>query len=144
MKRASEDWKENFISPKIEPYGDDWRLIEDWSTDCKGLLPELIEVKKGFITDGASIPRWLWTICGSPMDIPRLYAAIVHDWMYDHAMLIPETNEEGLVVWKECTRAKADEIYRDFQIKLGRGYFKSYTEWLALRTFGWSHWHTGD
>jgi len=132
---------EGFLGPKIEPYENAWRLVEDWTTDCCALLPDTITVPNGFVTDGASIPRWLWTICGSPMDVPRIYAAVVHDWLYDHPILIPTRNDDGYVVWVDCTRSAADELYRDMQIAFGISRFCAYTEWLALRACGWIRWH---
>lgn len=40
-------------------------------------------VPKGFITDGASIPKAFWSIIGGPLSRPYLYAAIVHDFCYE-------------------------------------------------------------
>ena len=40
-------------------------------------------VPKGYITDGASIPKIAWSIVGSPYSRPYLYAAIVHDFRYE-------------------------------------------------------------
>ncbi len=41
-----------------------------------------ITILAGLLTDGASIPVKLQTICGSPWMMPRLLAAIVHDALY--------------------------------------------------------------
>ena len=82
-------------------------------------------VPAGFITDGASIPRWLWRLCGHPFEEPRLYAAVLHDYFYQtHAM----------------GRAKCDALFRDIQRALGRGTFVTALEYRALRLFGGSHW----
>ncbi|MEW8049301.1 MAG: DUF1353 domain-containing protein [Candidatus Thiodiazotropha sp.] len=43
---------------------------------------ELI-VPAGYITDGASIPRFAWSIVGGPMSRPYLYAALPHDFRYE-------------------------------------------------------------
>ena len=92
---------------------------------------EYYTVPEGFATDGASIPRPLWWLCGSPFDVPRLYAAIVHDWLYSGGD-------------REATRADADDLYRDLQIALGVARWKAYAEWAALRVFGGSHWYAND
>lgn len=55
-----------------------------------------IEIEAGYQTDGASLPVWLRWLCGSPMAKPRLYAAAVHDWLYDFG---------------KCSRLKADLVY---------------------------------
>lgn len=40
-------------------------------------------VPAGYVTDGASIPRLLWSVVGSPYDADHLRAAIVHDYFCD-------------------------------------------------------------
>ena len=55
------------------------RLVEKFDVKFRG---EDYSVPAGFETDGASIPRFLWRICGHPMEAPRLYLAIIHDWFY--------------------------------------------------------------
>lgn len=123
----SEQVKEDFNRPKLEPIHDEYRLAEDWTTNCFHLLTEDMTVPKGFVTDGASIPRLLWTICGSPMQSPRIYAALIHDWLYE----LGGTDDD---------RKFADKLYRDYNIKLGMGKIRAYIEYDALRLFGGTHW----
>ena len=107
--------------------GEFWELAADWRVvfnDVTYVIP------MGFRTDGASIPRFLWRVCGTPLGVPRLYAAIVHDWLYSGGC--PGT-----------TRSQADAVYRDMQIAMGVSKFKAYVEWSALRCCGGSHWE-GD
>jgi hypothetical protein len=40
-------------------------------------------VDSGMQTDGASIPRVLWTLVGDPFSGPYLPAAVIHDWYCD-------------------------------------------------------------
>ena len=42
-----------------------------------------ITVPAGFISDGASIPKYLWSLVGSPFDPMFIVAALVHDYLYD-------------------------------------------------------------
>jgi len=43
----------------------------------------LIEIPAGFVTDGASIPRFGWSIIGvSPFSSTVIYSAVIHDWLY--------------------------------------------------------------
>jgi len=101
-----------------------WELAADWSIVYAG---EVYRLPVGFQTDGASIPRFLWRLCGTPLEVPRLYAALVHDWLYSGGD-------------PEATRQDADALYRDIQIALGISRFKAYVEWSALRMCGGSHW----
>lgn len=119
--------KVSFELPKLVPpreAGGAWTLAEDWRVlwrEGSFVLPA------GFGTDGASVPRALWRVCGTPLDVPRLYAALVHDWLYSGG--VPGT-----------TRAEADAAYRDMQVALGVSRLAAWTEWAALRLFGASHW----
>ena len=99
-------------------------LAKDWRITYRG---DEYTVPKGFITDGASIPPWLQWLCGSPFEVPRMYAALVHDFLYSGGD-------------PEATRADADDIFRDLQISLGVPRWQAYVEWGALRLFGKSHW----
>ena len=52
-------------------------LLSDWTVSVRGHT-----FAAGTTTDGASIPRFLWRICGHPYQVPRAYAALLHDWLY--------------------------------------------------------------
>ncbi len=91
-----------------------------------------ITVPAGTITDGASIPRLLWRLCGHPLEVPRVYAAIVHDYLYGGG------GPAGMM------RKEADKIYRDLLKRYGFGAFKAGVEYHALRLFGASHWVKRD
>ena len=143
---ADDAKKENsdlvFDRPKLMPpkeKGGMWELAEDWTLSYKG---EVYTVPAGFKTDGASIPRFLWRVCGTPLDVPRVYAALVHDWLYSggvpNAARLHDAAYSGTPV---VTRAEADALYRDLLIALGVSRVKVYTEWGALRLCGGSHWY---
>lgn len=56
------------------------RLLNDFSfTDSKGAT---WEVKSGSIVDGASIPKSVWSLVGSPLVGNYRYASIIHDAFY--------------------------------------------------------------
>lgn len=120
-----------------------WELENDWSVFYEG---NVYHIPAGFKTDGASVPRFLWRVCGTPLEVPRVYAALVHDWLYsggvpNAARLHDALYSGGPVV----TRAEADAIYRDMLIALGESRFKAYVEWSAIRLCGGSHWlDSGD
>lgn len=112
--------------------GDGAILSQDWEVSVAlsksgASITACTTVPSGTVTDGASIPRFLWRLCGHPLQYPRVYAALVHDWLYGG----------GDRVTRQC----ADEIYRELLISLGWGRVKAYAEYYALRLFGGSHWH---
>ena len=80
-----------------------------------------IIVKKGFDFDGASIPKWLWSIIGSPFTGNYVRAALFHDGLYACCTL---------------DRKLSDEIFLDLMKEDGVGYFKRYSMYLAVRAFG--------
>lgn len=113
-----------FERPLMSPNPDGtWSLMAEWSVYLDGRFYRLPD---GFRTDGASIPRFLWRLCGTPMDVPRLYAALVHDWLYAGGD-------------PDATRADADLVYREILIALDYSRLKAYIEYYALRAFGGAH-----
>lgn len=71
-------------SPKVEfvdkgpGKGRDMRLLEDFTyTDSGG---SQWTAKKGYETDGASIPWVFWSIVGGPFEGDYRKAAVIHDW----------------------------------------------------------------
>ncbi len=78
-------------------------------------------VPRGFVTDGASVPRLLWRVCGHPMEAPAVAAAVMHDWDYA-AGKVP--------------RADADRRFRENLALCGVGFARRWLFWLAVRLFG--------
>lgn len=107
--------------------GGDAVLLEPWTVCVRTWR---LVVPAGAATDGASIPRALWRVCGHPLEAPRVYAALVHDGLYGYEAWCPG----------EMTRQEADAVYRDLQILLGISRMRAWTEYAALRLFGASHW----
>lgn len=52
-----------------------------------------LTIPKGYMTDGASIPRAVWTLIGSPYEPEFITAAIVHDKMCDMGWEVEEMSE---------------------------------------------------
>lgn len=104
-------------------------LMEDWHIEWVGPLWEGVTVPAGTTTDGASIPRFLWRVCGHPLEAPRVYAATLHDWLYGGGM-----RAAGV------TREQADRCYYALLRHFGISAWRSKIEYCALRLFGGSHW----
>lgn len=110
-------------------YGSTHRLAETWTV--KGALSDgttfEIEVKAGFAFDGASIPRALWRVAGHPLEVPRVAAALAHDWLYASQL---------------ADRQTADEIYRAICREVGISAWKAALEYYTLRMFGGAAWRS--
>ena len=108
-------------------------LMEDWHVDdVNGFR---FVVPAGTTTDGASIPRFLWRVCGHPLQAPRVYAAMLHDWLY--AGVDPEAPSCSRP--SDITRKEADLCYYSLLRHFGVSAWKAMIEYLALRLFGGSH-----
>ena len=102
-------------------------LVLSWSV--AGTLPDgrtfRITITRGFTFDGCSIPRFLWRLCGHPMEVPRIAAALAHDWLYAAHL---------------TSRKLADQIYRAICLAVGMGKVRAAVEYEALRLFGGTAW----
>lgn len=101
-----------------------YRLMSVWHVEARGIS---FGIDPGFRTDGASIPRFLWRVCGHPFTVPRLYAATAHDWLYTHGAAM------GI------SRKLADQVYYDLLVYYGISRIVAKIEYVALRWFGGSH-----
>ena len=45
-----------------------------------------VTVPAGFVSDGASIPRFLWPVLGPPVGAPHFVPAVVHDFLCSRAV----------------------------------------------------------
>ncbi len=92
----------------------------------------LIEVPAGFVTDFASIPRFLWAIIPPRGRYNR--PAIVHDFLYKFAPVDPVT---GLA----CTQGRADRVIREGCENCDDRWTRRQAIYAALRTGGWVAWN---
>jgi hypothetical protein len=88
-----------------------------------------ITVPKGFESDGASVPRFLWWLISPNIDKRTLAAAILHDYLY-------RIQPEG---W---TRKQADAVFYGICRSDGLQLDQSILAWLGLRLFGGKAWRT--
>lgn len=110
-----------------------WKLVDDWNVDYDN-GKYTYTVPAGMVTDGASIPRALWTFCGSPMELPRAITSLLHDYLY----VTLSRKDPRPDCWY---RKLADRIYRDLNIQLGMPINQARVEYRFLRMFAGSHWN---
>lgn len=83
----------------------------------------IITVPKGFVTDGASIPQFGWSIIGvSPFSSSVIYPAVIHDWLY---------------ATHQTTRREADKVF--LRAMRSQGYLKDWQiniMYRCVRLFG--------
>jgi len=98
---------------------------EDGYVLSESIIIEGVEIKKGFFWDGASIPRVLWPIIGSPFS-PRFMApSMVHDYLYSQG--------------KKGARKTADRLFR--KLLMANGVSKELTDamYAGVRVGGKLH-----
>ena len=117
------------ILPEMNPSplnDTEWILDQDW--EGPPLNGQVVRIKAGFVTDGASIPQIAWTLIGSPMDRPLLGPALIHDALYA-AELTPD-------------HSTADWMFLQYMQMAGIGWVKRNLVWSAVRTWGLTVWNS--
>jgi hypothetical protein len=103
-----------------------------------------ITVPAGYINDGASVPRLLWSIV-RPDGLIRA-GALIHDWLCAHAGHIPVDshqilrNEEWIPAGKIWARAEGDAMFRRINIEAKMSGWKVHATYIAIRACGWVGW----
>lgn len=100
-----------------------WRLNEPLLYEVGALgSGRLIEVPAGFVTDGATVPRLLWSLLPAWGTYSR--AAAVHDYL---CKSLPHRHA--------ATRLAADRIFLDAMKVCGTGRLVRWIMYLAVRSF---------
>jgi hypothetical protein len=101
-----------------------WRLTRPLMF---GTMGGLLTVPKGFITDGASCPKILWSLC-SPMTGPQAEAAVLHDYLY--------SKDSHIIV----DRKQADQLFYEAMIANGTSIVKAQLIYRGVRLGGSGSW----
>lgn len=86
-------------------------------------------VPKGYQTDGASIPRFLWEEVGSPFQPKFITAAIVHDYHCNIRDGVIRFNSQGISV------DEMSDLFFDLLTLDGVGLIQSFTMEQAVRIY---------
>lgn len=112
-----------------------WELVEDYIFYIPW-LNEKVLVPKGFIFDGASVPRALWFFV-DPTGI-LLIGSIFHDFGYKYNALL---NDKFEVICKDAGQAFFDEQIKEVSSYVNNTHFMEDVSWAALRGFGFLAWN---
>jgi hypothetical protein len=122
-----------FTIPVIMPVADRrhqlWLHTRSFTyTDTSGMQ---ITVKAGAVTDGASIPRLLWSAIGPPLRDARVFnAAAIHDQLYK------SLGDNG-----QLTRAESDRVLYRALRAAGVYQLKALAYYWGVRIGGWVGWN---
>lgn len=120
------------LRPCISPVTDkEVILVEDFHYMCPKYGISVF-IKKGFIFDGASTPRILWSTTGSPFMPQFIGPSGVHDDLYKNP-----TSASGDAI----TRKRADQIFKHALHLNGVGWYQRNKMYRAVRMFGMFAWN---
>lgn len=108
-----------------------WEVVEDWIFSIDG---ERYKIPKGFVFDGASIPKYFWNWL-SPIGV-LLMPGLIHDYLYANEALMKVHGSHG----HKKTQKECDEIFRDSAIAINGFHIINHIAYYALRLFGWVAW----
>jgi len=128
----------NLPTPAISYVGGSWVLAED----CVYATNDgpVITAKRGFKTDLASIPRFLWFLL-APFEL-TLAGPIFHDLIYRLAGSIAPPDGEVVPSEKVFTKDEADDIFLELMTREKISYGIRNAAYIAVRLFGKSSWRT--
>ena len=109
-----------------------WEVTKDWRYTVNG---QTYVVPKGFVFDGASVPKFLATWL-SPVGV-LLMGGLVHDYAYKYAALM----KSGDRVLVPLTQKEADVLFRDICIEVNGFKLMNYLAYYALRLAGFVAWN---
>jgi len=101
-----------------------WKLTHPFAFNSK--VFGRIDIPNRFVTDGASIPKFLWSIVGSPWSGKYAEAAIPHDWGYHKQKL---------------TRKQYDLVFLEAMKVLKVPFWKRRLMYQAVRIAGFIPWN---
>lgn len=140
--------------PDIRPVAKGvYRLYQEYSytTVFDKSVAVTIVVKAGFECDGASVPRWLWSLSGITPNGIIIAAAVIHDAIYSVKGKLNKFNRwiehyvldaEGVYHRDhfEINRKQADTIFLEIMELSGIGKTNRLRAYWAVRLFGWYVW----
>jgi len=121
-----------------------FELMEDWKCELLGRGFTFI-IPKGFVFDGASIPRLFWNML-SPSGYLFL-AGLLHDFIYKYRFVYVYSVIDSLdggeprIIKDWFNQAEADHRFEVLADKICMGaHFFTKTAYISLRGFGWITW----
>ena len=131
-----------FLDPLKLEYIDGFKWKVDAEFDYHLGTPsgnEVVMVPAGFITDFASVPRFLWRVLPPTGQYGK--AAVIHDFLYQHRAVVRVATGRGVpVIVRNVDRAEADNTFLEGMEVLGVGRATRYTMYSGVRVGGWKPW----
>ena len=115
-----------------------WEFHSDWNFYCEG-IDKIIVIPKGFVFDGASIPKRLRGYL-SPVGL-LLVPGIVHDFGYRYNYVWVRTEDGGVEKWPANPDRKFwDDLFFDVGNRVNGAVIINLLATIALTLGGWLAW----
>jgi hypothetical protein len=111
-------------------------------------LTHKITIPNGFVYDGASVPRFLWSIFDIYPDGIHRPASLIHDYIYKRKGCLPIQQyciyyiDGWISTQYKWTRRDADRLFFRILRESGVPKFKRRIMYYAVRLFGYFWWVT--
>jgi len=89
-------------------------------------IRHVVTLPEGYVFDGASIPRLVWSVIGHPFDPSFLVAAAVHDWYCERATELKDYQ----------LRVIGDAVFFALLRRAGVPWWKRSSMYVAVRSYG--------
>jgi len=117
-----------------------WELSEDWHYKLPNGTPIIIQ--KGFIFDGASVPRVFWWLPGlSPTGI-LFIPGLIHDFAYANRSLRMPLKDTLVKYGYLEKRRYWDKLFRQVGTAVNGVYLIDWVAWFCLLIGGWHAWRS--
>jgi hypothetical protein len=110
-------------APAIKADGSMYELTHNMTVkyEYKGCVTTFL-IPQGYRTDGATIPRFLWRLVGTPFSPKYSIASMCHDWQCDQKWNVKEMSElfyanlliAGVSKWKAKLMYQSVYMYKSF------------------------------
>jgi len=111
-----------------------WEITEDYYLYVPS-LGEILFIPKGFVFDGASVPRIFWPIM-NPTGI-LLIGGLFHDFGYRYDCFL---NGTGRIIHEGAGQKFFDKQIKDINIYINDVHSMNTVAWAILRVFGFLAW----
>ena len=109
-----------------------WEVVEPYHFLFRGVQ---LLIPKGFVFDGASIPRPFWAVL-SPTGL-LLIPGLFHDFGYRYDYLLVGEDKK----WNEgAGKGFWDKLFREMGEEVNGVHFANWVAWAALGVGGWAAW----
>lgn len=97
---------------------------------------ELLTAPRGMVTDGASVPRIMWRVIGSPFTGRYRWPSVIHDAAYGRCLI----RSTGAPV----TKPWSDDLYRDLMESREVSPWRRWLMYQAVKRLGTKAWKNGE